>query len=173
MMDLVATLDYSECMSLAYDLFFENPENSDFQDFSIKLFFVIRDHFAKKWDTDWKNDAFLGQLCGLTWRYDESYECYKKAYDKLKDPPDFLLLLLSGCNSAPGIPPISDGESEMFLKGALAKKVTYEAAVQMKGLSRIKKNSEQENYWDEMCKELKERNIHTDILIPDVLHSKV
>ena len=169
---LTKILSYEECMSLAYDLFFKNLRDDDIQDFAVRLFFSIRDTYASDWSRDWKNDAFLGQLCGLTWRYDERYECYKKAYDKLRDPPDSLLLLLAECNSAPGTPSISDGESETYLKRAIAKKLTYEAAIWMRGLARSKNDQEQEKYWDKLSKELEEKNIHTETIMPDILQNK-
>jgi len=171
--NLVALLNYQECMSLAYDLFAENIGEDDYLDLSIRLFFFIRDNFLEEWNTDWKNDAFLGQLCGLTWRYSQRFDCYKRAYDKLSDPPDSLLLLISGSNSTPDAPPISDQESEMYLKRALAKKLTFEAAVKMRGLARRKKDSNLEIYWDKMCKELKQKNIHVEAIIPFLFQNKI
>jgi hypothetical protein len=58
----------------------------------------------------------------VLWLYDERYFNYKKAYDKLPNPPAELLLLLSGCNSAPGVPPTTDEESEAYLRKAIEKK---------------------------------------------------
>ncbi len=171
--DLLGALDYQECMFLAYDLFFENDHEDELQDLAVRLFFYIRDRFPDEWNVDWKNDAYLGQLCGLTWRYAERYDCYKRASEKLNDPPEDLLLLLSGCNSAPGKPPISDDESEMFLRRALAKKITYEGALKMRGLVRNKKDSELEMYWDKKCIDLKKNKTHTEVLIPDIFQSKI
>lgn len=169
---LIQLLSFQECMFLGYDLFFLNLHNDDFQDFAVRLFFFIRDHFNKEWMTDWKNDVFLGQLCGLTWRYDQSYNCYKQAYERLDDPPDSLLLLLAACNSFPGKPQIDILESELYLKQAIAKKVSYEAALQMRSLARNKKNLEQEIFWDQKCDELKNDNIHIDSLKPDIFFNK-
>lgn len=170
--NLTKTLDFKECMSLAYDLFFKNFHDDDTQDFAVRLFFLIKDNYQFNWDNDWKNDAFLGQLCGLTWRYDERYESYKKAYDKLTDPPDSLLLLMAECNSAPGVPSISDQESEQFLKKAVEKKITYEVAIMLRGLYRSKNEIALENYWNKMCEELDRKNIHTDTIKPDILADK-
>lgn len=169
---LVTLLDYQECMFLAYDLFFLNSEDDECQDCAVRLFFSIRDHFSKEWNIDWKNDVLLGQLCGLTWRYDERYNCYKRAYNRLNDPPDSLLLLLSGCNSAPGKPPMTDQDSEMYLKKALDKKISFEAAIKMRGLAKSKKNSELEIYWDMKCQELEKNNVHTDTCIPDIFQKR-
>ncbi len=165
-------LEFKECMSLAYDLFFKNFYDDDIQDFAVRLFFLIRDEYQSNWNDDWKNNVLLGELCGLTWRYNERYECYKTAYEQVVDPSDALLLLLAGCNSTPGIPPISDKEAEEFLKKAIEKKVTYESAIMMRGLYRNKNEKKLENYWDKMCTELKEKNIHTETIKPDILSYK-
>lgn len=162
-------LDFKSSMALAFDLFFSNSPIDEFQDFSVKLFMRISKSFPKEWTADWKNDAFLGNLCSITWRYDEMYKFYKKAYDLLDDPPDSLLLLLAGCNSAPGTPPLTDQEAEVYLLEAISKKVTYEAALMMRSLARNKKDVEQEKYWNHMCQDLERENIHTEMIIPDVL----
>lgn len=167
--EICTRLGFKENMELAYDLFFKNLDNVEIQDFAVRLFFQIKLTYPNEWNIDWKNDAFLGKLCSNTWRYDEMYKCYKDAYDKLEDPPDSLLLLLAGCNNAPGTPPITIQESEAYLKRAIAKKMTYEAALMMRGLARKQKNQENEKYWDFMCTDLKKKNIRTEMIIPDVL----
>jgi len=166
-------LSFKEITALAYDLFFENFRDDDeIPDYAVRLFFSIKNHYSSEWNSDWKNDAFLGKLCSITWRYDEMYQCFKEAYDKLSDPPDSLLLLLAKCNSVPEEPPITAKESEEYLIRALAKKLTYEAALRMRALSREKNEKEQEEYWDRMCDDLEKRNVHTETIIPDVLSSQ-
>lgn len=167
--DICKTMSYKDSMALAYDLFFKNLYSEKIQDFAVRLFFSIKQAYPDEWDEDWKNDVFLGKLCSITWRYDEMYELYKKGYDKLADPPDSLLLLLASCNSTPGTPPINDQQSEEYLKMAIMKKITYEAAIMMKGLARDKELEEEENYWDRICLELEKNNVHTEVIIPDVL----
>lgn len=163
--DICLSLNFKDSMALAYDLFFKNHYDDEIQDFGVRLFFSIRENYPE-WNIDWKNDAFLGKLCSITWRYDEMYECYKRAYDKLTDPPDSLLLLLASCNSAPGTPPISDEEAEKYLKRAIDKKLTYEAALKMRGVT---KDPMQKNYWDLVMTDLENNNIHTETIIPDIL----
>jgi len=165
-------LSYKETMALAFDLFFENFTDDDIPEFAVRLFFSIKKHYSSEWNSDWKNDAFLGKLCSVIWQYDEMYQCFKEAYDKLSDPPDSLLLLLAGCNSAPEKPPINDEESEKYLRRALAKKLTYEAALMMRALSRDNNETKQEEYWDRMCDDLEKRNVHTETIIPDILSSQ-
>jgi hypothetical protein len=79
------------------------------------------------------------------------------------------------CNSAPGTPPISDAESEFYLKKALETKLTYEVALAMKSFYKFKEDKSkedkvQEEYWDHVSKKLKKENIHSDQIIPDILN---
>lgn len=167
--DICSILSFKESMALAYDLFFKNFQNDEVQEFAVHLFFIIKHKYPTEWNQDWKNDAFLGKLCSITWRYNDMYESYKKAYDRLTDPPDSLLLLLASCNSVPGEALISQKEAEDYLHRALKKKITYEAAIMMRAISRDKQIKEEEEFWDQKCIELDKANIHTELIIPDVL----
>lgn len=114
--EICHSLSFEETMRFANDLFYKNMQDHEIQTYAVALAYAIRDQFQDQWNLDWKNDVFLGYLCSMIWRYDEEYECYKRAYDKLSDPSDILLLLLAGCNKAPGKPPITQQESEFYLK---------------------------------------------------------
>jgi hypothetical protein len=165
---LIHNLNYVNAMQVASDLFFNNFDDGTIQEFSVAMLFSIRKAFPEEWDKDWKNDVFLGQLCGLVWKYEEQYQFYKRAYEKLLDPPDCLLLLLADCNSMPGRPCISDEESEEFVKMAIKKKLTYEAALMMRSICRDKEDKISEDYWNKKMQELEQANIHTDVIAPDV-----
>ena len=167
--EVCLSLSFSEAMRVIEHLFYDDIRDGEKQQYALELAFEIKDRFKNEWESDWKNDVFLGGLCEMLWLYDERYFCYKRAYDKLKDPPAELLLLLSNCNSAPGTPPITDEESEFYLKKALEKELTSEIALKMRSLYRFKKDKFQEEYWDQKYKELKKGNIHLDQIIPDVL----
>ena len=153
--DICNALSFQKAMRLANNLFYEHLEDGAIQQFAVDLAFKIREHFKDQWNMDWKNDVFLGHLCSIIWRYDDQYECYKRAFNTLKDPPDSLLLLLAGSNNVPGNPLITLQESEEYLKRALEKKVTYEAALMMRALYKHKGERELEGYWDHMCETLK------------------
>lgn len=167
--DVCSSLNFSEVMHVIKHLFYDDIQDDEKQQYALKLAFEVKDLFKKEWESDWKNDVFLGGLCVMLWLYDERYFCYKKAYDKLEDPPAELLLLLSDCNSAPGSPPITDEESEFYLRKAIEKKVTCEAAFTMRSLCKLKRDEFQAEYWDQMYKKLEKENVHSDQLIPDVL----
>lgn len=167
--DICLSLNFSEAMHVIKHLFYDDLQDDEKQQYALKLAFEVRGFFKNEWENDWKNDIFLGGLCVMLWLYDERYLCYKRAYDKLKDPPAELLLLLSDCNSAPGIPPITDEESEFYLRKALKKKLTCEIALAMRSFYKFKEDSSQEEYWDQMFKKLEKENLHSAQLIPDVL----
>nr|MBA3284904.1 hypothetical protein [Nitrosopumilus sp.] len=132
--DVCSSLNFSEVMHVADHLFYDDIQDDDNQQYSLKLAFEIKKHFENDWENDWKNYVFLGGLCEMLWLYDEGYLYYMKAYNKLKDPPQELLLLLSNCNSAPGTPPITDEKAEFYLRKALEKKLTCEVALKMRSL---------------------------------------
>lgn len=167
--EVCASLNFSEGMHIVEYLFYDDIQNDERQQYALKLAFEIKNNFKKDWEFDWKNEVFLGGLCEMLWLYDETYFCYKRAYDKLKNPPAELLLLLSNCNNAPGIPPITNEESEFYLRKSLEGKLTCEVALAMKSFYRLREDKTQENYWDGVYKKLEKENLHSEQLIPEVL----
>lgn len=165
--EICSELTFQEAMFLVNDIFYSDLQDDELQQFALKLIFEIKNYFKDQWEADWKNDVFLGRLCAVLWRYEEEYIYYKSAYDKLSDPPESLLLLLAGCDS-PETASISQEESENYVTRAIKKKVTYEAALIMKSLCRHKADPQTEEYWDKMCNELKQKNIHTDAIVPEI-----
>ena len=173
--EVCGSLNFSEAMYVVEHLFYDDIRDDKNQEFALRLAFETRNYFKEDWEKDWKNDVFLGGLCEISCLYDECYFCYKKIYDKLSNPPAEILLLLSGCNNAPGTPPITNEESEFYLRKALETNLTYEVAVAMKTFYKFKKDKSkedkaQEEYWDQVSKRLKKENIHSDQIIPDVLN---
>lgn len=167
--EVCSHLNFSEAMHTVEHLFYNDIQDDEKQQYSLKLAFKIKDFFKEEWESDWKNNVFLGGLCEMLWLYDERYSCYKNAYDKLKNPPAELLLLLSGCNSAPGTPPITNEESEFYLRKALEEKLTCETALAMRSFYKIKEDSSQEEYWNQIYNKLENENIHLEPIIPDIL----
>ena len=166
--DICSYLNFSEAMHLVKHLFYDDTEDDEKQQYALKLAFEIKDHFKKEWESDWKNEVFLGGLCVMLWFYDERYFCYKRAYDKLDDPPAELLFLLSVCNGAPGTPPITHQEANLYLKKSMEKKMTSESAFKMKNIYRLKEDKLQEEYWDRIYRKLENENVHFEQLIPDI-----
>lgn len=167
--EVCLSLNFSEAMWLTKHLFYDDMHNDANQQFGLELAFEIKNLFKSEWEKDWKNDVFLGDLCSVLWLYDEQYICYKRAYDKLADPPAALLLLLAGCQHAPDTPPITEEEAESYLRKSVEKKITFETALMMRTLCERKGDKSQAEYWDQMYKKLEKENVHSDQLIPDVL----
>ncbi len=167
--EICLSLSYNNAMWLTKHLFYDDRSNDENQQFALKLAVEIRKHFIGKWEEDWKNDIFLGDLYSILWLYDEQYDCYKRAYDKLADPPAALLLLLAGCQNAPD-PPITEEEAESYLRKSAEKKITFETALMMRTLYERKGNPFQVKYWDQIYRKLEQRNIHADLLIPDIFY---
>lgn len=167
--EICSSLTFSESMHTVNHLFFDDFRDDDRQQYALKLAFQIKEHFKDQWENDWKNEMYLGGLCNTLWLYEEEYQCYKRAYEKFEDPPIELLLRLSGCNIAPPPAPITDEESEFYLKKALEKKLTYEVASAFRYFYRWKEDKAQENYWDKVCKKLKKYDQGLIFLSPDIL----
>lgn len=171
--EICKSLNFKEVMHLVKHLFYDDMQDDTNQQFALKLILEAKQHFENEWEKDWKNDVFLGQLCSFLWLYDERYVWYKRAYDKLVNPPAELFLLLSGCNSAPGTPPITDDESESYLKKAIEKKIIFESAFKMKNLYEKRGDKVQADYWEQLYEKLKKEGVCSDQLIPDVLNDNV
>lgn len=167
--EICLSLNFKDSMHLVKHLFYDDIQDDEKQQFAFKLALAMKYHFINDWETDWKNDIFLGGMYAMLCFYDERYLCYKKAYDKLKDPPAELLLLLSDCNNAPGKPPITDEEAFSYLKKALEKKMTCEAAFIMRNINKLKGNKSETEYWDQIYKKLEREDIHSEQIIPDIL----
>lgn len=166
--EICLSLNFNEAMWLTKHLFYDDMHNNANQQFSLKLALEIQSHFKDDWEKDWKNDVFFGDLCSVIWLYNEQYMYYKKAYDKLTDPPATLLLLIAGCQNALGIPPITEEEAESYLKRSVEKKITFETALMMRTLCERKKDKSQAEYWNQIYNKLEKEGICSDQIIPDV-----
>ena len=165
-------LSFEEAMSVAYDMFFENfLDSPKIRDFALNLFFAIRKHYIQNWDKDWKNDIFLADLCRIGYKYDECYHCCMRAYKKFNDPPSAILLALAGCYNVPK-PLVSIDEVELWLQQAIQKELSYEAALQLKGIYLDKEDQAQIDHWTKIADEAERNNIHTASCTPDIFKDK-
>jgi hypothetical protein len=85
--DICSSLSFKEVMYVAEQIFYDDIEDKDNQQFALELTLEIANFFKDDWNKDWKNDVFIGNFCEMLWRYDERYFYYKRAYDKLIVPP--------------------------------------------------------------------------------------
>lgn len=167
--EICFSLNFSEAMHVVDRLFFEDFCNDDRQQYALKLAFKMKEHFKNEWESDWKNEVYLGNLCNVLWCYEEEYHCYKRAYERLEDPPIELLLCLAHCNNGPPPVPITAEETEFYLKKALEKELTYRVASTLRYFYERKKDKSQERYWNRMCKKLKNNDEVLVLPPPDAL----
>lgn len=166
--EVAKRLPFKTAMLLAYNLFIQNQFEADIEDFAVRLFLKIKKVHYQKWETDWKNDIFLGRICEHTWREDEMYQAYKDAYHKFSDPPEVVLLAMASCRHVPGSPYISKEEEEQFLKNAVEKKPSCEAILSLKYFYKDLGDIQQQQYWAKRYEEAQKQGIHTESIHPDI-----
>ena len=170
--DLTRILPFKDAMLLASDLFFENfGDYPSIGNFAIDLFFAIRKYKRDEWNKDWKNDTFLGTVCQLGYKYDESYFCCMRAFKKFSDPPAGLLRMMANCHNVPS-PRISVDEAELLLKRSFQKEPSYDTALMLKSVYLEKDDEYQRKYWDEIMRELEQKNIRARPCEPDVFEKE-
>jgi hypothetical protein len=165
---VVTKLSYKSCMQVARNIIFWNDRNDDVVNYVVDMLVAIRQQFPTEWDQDWKNDLYLGQLCPFVSRYQESFESYKRAYDRFSDPPALVLYSLAGCyHSPPEVETISEEEAMRLLKRSLEKELTYEAASHLRAFYGLRDDEVNYQYWDAIAKEADRKNLHFAIIVPD------
>lgn len=71
--DICSCLNFNEAMYVVEYLFYDDIQNDEKQQYALKLLLKIKDRFSQEWESDWKNDVFLGNICEILWLYDERY----------------------------------------------------------------------------------------------------
>jgi hypothetical protein len=82
-------------------MLFNEERDDGLRDYATELLQEVRQAHFKEWSLDWKNDVFLGDAYYITMKYDERYESYKRAFDKVAFPPPSLLISLASCYLSP------------------------------------------------------------------------
>jgi hypothetical protein len=165
--DVVFNLNFKDVMFLIDYLFYDISNNNCYQRFALDLAFEVRKYHSKEWGNDWKNEVFLSELCILLWQYEEGYNCCKRAYDSLSDPPEELLLRLADYYFGPE-PLMKEEEYVSYVKRAIEKKLTVDSAKMMRALYQKRNEEEQIKHWDLICKQLEGKNLHTEVITPNV-----
>lgn len=132
--------------------------DNDLINFSVDLLQLIRKKYPHDWDSDWRNDLFLVDVCNFTTlRPSECYEAYKRASLKFNSNlPPILLIALAGCYLFPGNP-ISIHEAEKLVMAALEKEKSIEAVVLIRGICKMQEREQEFNYWDKILTELEKK----------------
>jgi len=141
------------------------------RDYCVNLMIILRAKFPGPWKADWKNEAFLGMLCGLVFREEEAFKYIQNAYHQLDDPPQSLLLAYISAGSGPNhfLEPKNIDE---LSKKAIKKGITYESALHMASLAYEKGEQKQKIEWEKKAMEAEKKNLHTPTITPDVFEEK-
>lgn len=159
---IVEKLAYEECMCLAYRMLINEQADDNLMNFAVDLLQVIRKKNLQNWESDWRNDLFLGDACHITMRFNERYEAYKRAYLKFNplNLPPTLLVSLARCYSAPGVPPISIEEAEKLARAAVEKEISTETVALIRGICKMQGKDKEFFYWNETLEELEKKGPH-------------
>lgn len=117
--EIVKLLSFRDCLRLSYRLLYNDEWDNKLQEYAVKLLNEIRKNFPNEWNYTWEYDALLGMACYVTHKYDERYEAYRRAFDKIKNPPPGLLIEFARSCICPGSPPISYDNAIDLVKKAL------------------------------------------------------
>lgn len=166
---IVRALSYEEAFKTAYYTFLSDWRDDNLQSLSMKLLFAIKEIYSDKWNEDWKNEVFLGDICEFNCQYDDRYDAYFRAYNKASQPTASLLMRLAECNSCPGVPPVSKEEAKELLKKAIKLEKSYEAAHALYWLYKNENQSHEANYWKELAEEAKKEGWQATGIIPDII----
>lgn len=174
--NIIDTHSFSESMEIANNLIEASVDEmlrdgftADLmRDYSVNLMTILRAKYPKEWEEDWKNEAFLGMICGLVFREEEAFQYLKHAYEKLKDPPQSLLLAYISAGSGPDFF-LTKKEIAELSKKAIEKGITYQAALRMAALAREQKDQEKQRYWEQKAAEAEKDKRYTPIIRPNVL----
>ena len=138
------------------------------REYSVNLMTVLQAKYPNEWRNDWKNQAFLGVLCGLVFREEEAFIHIQNAFEQLEDPPQSLILAFISAGSGPDNF-LSKEQVLKLSRKAIEKGVTYESALNLATLAYEQQDFEGQKYWEEMASEAKTRGEHTPNITPDVL----
>jgi hypothetical protein len=168
---IVKSLSFKDSLYTAYRLLYNDSWDEDIQDFAIKLFNEIRTHYSEAWNKSWEYEALLGLTYHITYRQDERYIAYKKAFEMVSHPPARLLIELARCCICPGPPPISYDDAIELIMEALKEAPYMDGIGLLCEIYSTKNNQEKENYWSEILKK-SDKKIVSPIIEPRFLVDK-
>jgi hypothetical protein len=167
--EVAPLLDFKEGLQLAYELLYNKSWDDELQEYAVQLLYVIRKTFPQEWNASWQHDAFLGEACEVTYKYDERYLAYKKAFDAVTNPLPGLLIALANCCVCPGPTPISFDDALELVKRAVKDYLYIDAVGLMHILYSRKNDTENTQYWKELMTQLKDTNKRAPRIIPEFL----
>jgi hypothetical protein len=152
--EISSTLSFKDGLRIAYRLLYNDDWNEDFQHYAVDLLYALRYAHADDWNISWEYDAFLGLACDITYKHDERYEAYKKAFDKCNSPPPRLLVEFARCCVCPGPPPISYDQAINLVMEAMKNQYYSDGISLLCVIYSLKGDKKQEGFWSNTLKKL-------------------
>ncbi len=167
---------YSEAMQIVGHLILKSGEIDDgleidlLQNYAVDLMILLRKTHPHEWSQDWKNEAFLGILCGITQRSAEAFIFCKNAFQNHPSPPQSIILpYISSGRSVEHF--MTDLEMNKLSEMAVEKGITYESALHMSHLETTKGNQTKAQFWKDEALKAQKNHIHTSCIVPNLLKS--
>jgi len=129
-----------------------------FEQYIITLLTILRMKHTKKWQSDWKNEAFLGSLCSYSHREYEGFKYLMNTYKAHTDPPAELIVALIDSTTR-GHYFLPQKRIIELCEEALDKELSYTTAIRY---AQVTDNDE----WRQKAEALKN---HTPQIIPDAI----
>jgi len=172
--ELVKSLSFRDSLILAYRLLYNDKWDELLQDYSVRLLFEIRNVYSNEWNESWEYDALIGLACYITYKHEERYVAYKKAFDKVDRPPPRLLIELARCCICPGPPPISYDQAINLVLIAL-KDIPYADGISLLcNIYSLKNDQIKKDYWSKYLKNLNDsgKSLNSSSIEPKFLVEK-
>lgn len=157
---LVNSLGFEKTLINACLMLNNDEWDESLQEYATALLEELRKKHPEKWNSSWRYDALLGYAYHIILKYDERYAAYKRAFEKIHPTPPQLLIAMARCAIAPGEPPITEREAISLVKQAMQDTLYIEGAELLRGLYKSLGNIEEQRYWENVLKNIKETGHH-------------
>lgn len=167
---VVRALSFKDAMRLACRLLYNRAWDYELQEYAVSLLEAIREFFSEEWNSDWRCDAFLGLACNITFKFDQRYLAYKRAFEKAPSPlPPGLLIEFARCCDCPGDKPISYDEAIALIQEAIKGQQYVDGVGLLQLINALKGDEKSEKYWRAKLMELGDKGIRSPRTEPEFL----
>lgn len=153
---LIKVLGFEETIRLACAMLMNERWEEELQKFSVSLLQELRKQYIEKWNSSWRFDALLGFANDIIMDYDERYNAFKRALEKVDPAPPELLIAYAKCNSSPGTPPVTEEEAIALIKKAIKDKLYVEGVMFLRGIYWSMGNKREEMHWSKVLNTIKD-----------------
>ena len=142
---MVKKNNFETSIQIAKKLLYNDDWDEELQESAVELLFALKKQYPTLWSSNWIYEAFLGNACNITLRYDERYNAYSNANNNCSNPPPKLLIELARCYICPGSPPINLERSINLLKKSIDKHPFKQAALLLSDLYALNNDNVKKN----------------------------